>query len=96
MRPVQESTKVIPLVHAPHVHPVAHAERHALRKIDVVGDEQGPAITDVDDEALVAGAVVIIRQQASDEAGHFDPLAFITFRERSVQTDALVLILIGL
>lgn len=62
MGPVNQPAQIIPLVHAPHVHAVAHPERDAFREIQVVRDEQRLAIACVDDEALMAGTVIIVRQ----------------------------------
>ena len=73
VRPVQESAEIVPFVQAAHAHAVAHAEWHAFSKVGVVGDQQGLAIADVDDEALVPGAIMVIRQKAADEARDFDP-----------------------
>lgn len=85
MCPVHEAAKVIPLVHATHLHPVAHTQGDALCEVDVMRDEQRSAIADIDYETLMSRAVIVIRQQASDEASHFDPLAVIAFRERLIQ-----------
>jgi hypothetical protein len=38
-----------------------------------VGDQQGLPVADVDDEALMTRIVVIITQEAADEARDFDP-----------------------
>ena len=60
MSPVNEPAQIIPLVHAPNRDAVTHAERHALSNIEVMGDQQRPAIADIDNETLVAGAIVVI------------------------------------
>ena len=60
MRPVHQTTQLIPLVHTTNEDPVAHAERNALRQIDVMRDQERAAIADIDDESLVPGAVVVI------------------------------------
>ncbi len=57
---MHESAKLVPFIHAPHLNAIAHAKRHALCEVDVVGDQQRPAIADIDDEALMARTVVII------------------------------------
>ncbi len=54
MRPVNETAQVIPLVHASYAYTITHTEWDAIREVDVMRDQQGPAITDVDDEALVS------------------------------------------
>lgn len=60
VRPVHKAAKVIPFEHSPNVHAIAHANRHAFGKFNIVGDEQRYAIADINDEALVTGTVVII------------------------------------
>ena len=80
MGPVHETTEIVPLVHAAHLDTITHADRHAFGKVNVVRDQQGLPIADVDDEALVARAIVVIRNQAADEASDFDPPPIITFR----------------
>ncbi len=78
MGPVDEATQVIPLVHTPYPHPVTHPEWNAIGEINVVGNQQRPAGTDVDDEALMTGTVIVIRQKPPDEACNFDPAAIIS------------------
>ena len=73
VRPVQQAAQVVPLVQAAHAHAVAHADGHAICDVDVVRYEQRLAIADVNNEALVACAVLVIRQKAADEARDFDP-----------------------
>ena len=73
VRPVQESAEIVPFVQAAHAHAVAHAEGHAFSKVGIVRDQQRLAIADVDDEALVPRAIMVIRQKAADEARDFDP-----------------------
>ena len=81
VRPVHQAAEIIPLIHPAYPNAIAKAERHAFRDIGVVGDQQCPAITYVDDEPLVTRAVVIIRQKAADEAIDFDPPPIVTFGE---------------
>ena len=73
VRPVQQTTEVIPFVQAAHPHAIAHAEWHAISNVDVVRYEQRLAVADVDNKALVAGAALVVRQKAADEARDFDP-----------------------
>ena len=54
MRPVHETAEVVPLVHASYAHAIAHTEWDAIGEIDIVCDQKGPAIADVDDESLVS------------------------------------------
>ena len=62
MSPVHQAAEIVPLVHAPKANPVAHSQRHALREIDIVCDKQGLAPGQLEDEALVTGIIVIVRQ----------------------------------
>ena len=91
MRPVDETAEVIPLVHAAHVDAITHAERHAFGEINIVCDQQCPAIANIDDEALVARAVVIVRQQSPNEARDLDPFTVIAPGESFVQSRALII-----
>jgi hypothetical protein len=74
---MHQATKIIPLVHATHVHTIAHTERHSFGQIDVVCDQQATSIANVDDESLVSRAIIIIRQQASNEASNLYPATVI-------------------
>ena len=78
MRPMHKSTQVVPFVHAPNLHPVAHPEWNAIGEVNVVGNQQRPAGANVDDEALMTGTVIIIRQKPPNEASNFDPAAIIS------------------
>ena len=78
MGPVDETTQVIPFVHTPYPHPVTHPEWNAIGEVDVVGNQQRPAGANVDDEALMTGTVIVIRQKPPDEASNFDPAAIIS------------------
>ena len=80
MGPVHEAAKIIPLIHAAHVDAITHADRHAFREIDVVGDQQGLAVADIDNEALVSRIVVVVTQEAADEARDFDPPPIVLLR----------------
>ncbi len=53
VRPVHQPTQLIPLVHTADMDPVAHADRHALGEIDVMGNKQRATAADVEYEALV-------------------------------------------
>ena len=58
--PMHESTQVVPLIHATHVHPIAHAQWDTFREIDVVRYKQRPAIACIDNEPLVTRAFIVI------------------------------------
>ena len=77
VRPVHETTEIIPLVDAAHLYPVTDAERHALGKIQVVGDQQGLPIADIDDETLVALLADVVGQEPPDQALDLDPAAVV-------------------
>ena len=81
VRPVHEAAELIPFVYATHLHPVAHPERHASGEIEVVRNQQGLPVADVDDEALVAFLVDIVGQEPPDLALDFDPAAVVLFRQ---------------
>ena len=73
MRPVHESAEIVPLVQSSHPHAIAHAERNSLGEVDVVDNQEGLVVANIDDESLVRRPLVIVRQQAADEARDFDP-----------------------
>ena len=79
--PVNEAAEIVPLVQATNLHAVTHTERHAFCEVEVVCDQQGLPIADIDDETLVTGTVLIVGQQAADEASDFNPPPVITFRK---------------
>jgi len=85
MRPVHESPQVIPLIHAADMDTIAHAQRYAPGEVEVVRDQQCSAITNIENKALVARAVIVVRQQARYEACDFDPLPGVAFVECSTQ-----------
>ena len=60
MGPVNESAKLVPLVHAPNLDAIAHAERHAFGEVEIVRNQQRPVVADINDETLVARAFVVI------------------------------------
>jgi len=68
VRPVDQATKVIPFIHAADQHAITHSHRHSFGQAEIVCNQQRCPVADIDDEALVAGTVVIIRQQARHEA----------------------------
>jgi hypothetical protein len=63
MRPVHEATQVIPPVHPPKLNAITHTERHSLRELYIVGDQQRLPVGQLQNEALVSRPVVIVRQQ---------------------------------
>ena len=73
MRPVHQSTEIVPLVHAADLYSIPYTDGHSLRQINIVCDKQGLAVTDVDDKALVTRSVVIIRQQSRHNTLDVDP-----------------------
>ncbi len=81
MRPVHETPQIVPLVLPAHVDAIAETNRHAFREIEIVGDQQCCAVTDVDDEPLVTSVVGVVTQKAADEARDFDPPPVIAFAE---------------
>ncbi len=81
MSPVHEPSKLVPLVHTTHFDAIADAKRHAFGQIEIMRDQQRPAVTDIDDESLVTRAVIVVMQEAADEAFYFGPPPIIAFPE---------------
>jgi len=77
MCPVHEAAQVIPFIHAPNLHAIAHTNRNAFGQVDVVCDEQRYAVTNIEDETLVTRTVIVIRQQSRHNALDLDPGACI-------------------
>jgi len=73
VRPVHESAEVVPLEHAPESHPVAEADRDPFREIDVVRYQNRLPVRQLQDESLMARALVVIRDQPLDESGVLYP-----------------------
>jgi hypothetical protein len=92
--PVNETAQVVPLVHAPDMHAITHPDRNALGQVDIVSDEQGCAVADIDNEALVARTIVVVRQQPRHEALNLDPGSRITFIEPNTQATPLLLFIV--
>lgn len=61
MRPVHQAAEVVPLVDATDCHAISHAKRHATGQVDVMRDQQRLMLTDINNEALVALAIVVVR-----------------------------------
>jgi hypothetical protein len=57
---VHKAAQVIPFEHAPNAHTVTHTDRHTFGEVDIVCNKQRYAVADIDDEALVARAIVVI------------------------------------
>jgi hypothetical protein len=53
VRPVQQASEFIPLVHTAKLNPIADADRQSVGEIDVVRNQQGLAVTHIEDETLV-------------------------------------------
>jgi hypothetical protein len=66
--PVHESAEIVPLEHTPESHAVAQADRDPFRQIDVVSNQQGLAVSQLQDESLMAVALIVIRDQPLDES----------------------------
>jgi hypothetical protein len=73
VRPVHEATVLIPFVDAAKCDPVTQADWHAQREFEVVRDQQSLAPGQLHYEALVPGAIVIVRDQSHHEARVLDP-----------------------
>lgn len=84
MRPMHQSTQLVPLVHTANVNSIAQPDRHAFREVDVVRNQECAMIPDIKNESLMPGTLVVIAEQTLDEAGNFDPVASIVFRQCAV------------
>lgn len=73
VRPVHQAALIIPFVNAAEADSITHANRHALRQVEVVRNQQRLAPRQLQYEPLVPDALVIVRNQADDVAGIFDP-----------------------
>ena len=85
VRPVQKSAEIVPLVKATHVNAITHAHRDALGQLEIVRDQQCLSLAYSDNETLVT-RLVIVGQQAPDEARDFDPPPVIAFREANASS----------
>jgi len=61
VRPVHKAAQVIPFEHAPNVHTITHPHRHTFGELNIVCNKQRYAVADIDDKALVARAIIVIR-----------------------------------
>jgi hypothetical protein len=67
VRPVDRATLGIPLVDAAERHDIAYGETSDARgDVDVVRDEERLAGVQTQDEALVPGALVVVREDPDD------------------------------
>ena len=60
VRPVHQAAKIIPLVHTPKPNSVTDPEWYSPREVDVMRDQHGLPAGELQDEALVAGFVMVI------------------------------------
>jgi hypothetical protein len=60
--PVHQSAEVVPFIHTAKPNPVPNAKRYPVGEINVVGDKQRLPPRQLQDEALVPGILVVIRQ----------------------------------
>lgn len=84
MRPVYETTSVIPLVFAKKRDRVAKSQKfNTWRQIDVVGDKQRLAGFKFKDESLMPAAVIVIRQDSSHGTSPLNLVSSSPFADRS-------------
>ena len=81
MGPVNETTKVVPLVHAAHFDAIAHSHRHPLSDIDVMNNEQRLLPATIDDKALVTRSIMIVMKQTDHVTLAGNPIAVIARRQ---------------
>lgn len=75
MRPVDEATELIPLVHAPETHPIPDADRNPVGEIDIVSNQHRLPVAHIEDETLVPRSFVVVGHDTTNDAGPFDPRA---------------------
>ncbi len=73
--PVDDATTVIGFVTTVNRQAVAGLQRHPVGEVDIVCNQQGSSIGHSQDEALMPGAFVIIRQRTFDSSRYRDPFA---------------------
>jgi len=62
MRPMHQTTELVPLVHAAKFDSIAQADRHALRQVNVVRNQQRLSIRQGQDESLMSRPLVVVGQ----------------------------------
>ena len=60
VRPMHQTAKLIPFVHAAKLHAIAKSKRYAFRQIYIVRDQQRLAARQLQNKTLVAGAVPVV------------------------------------
>jgi len=68
VRPVHQSAAFVPLVHTAKSQSIAEADRNPVGQIDIVGDQERMAIAQLEDHALMARAISVVRQQTPDDS----------------------------
>ena len=53
VRPMHQTAKFIPFVHATKMHAITHADRYSLRQINVMCDQQRLAVFQLRNETLM-------------------------------------------
>ena len=79
MRPVHEAAQLVPFIEPAETDPVADGDRDPGCNVDVVRDQQRIPVSKLQYEALVTCPVIVVRNQAFDEARVFDPTSGIAF-----------------
>jgi hypothetical protein len=70
---VHEPTLLVPLVEPANAYAVADAEWHASGHGEIVRNKHRLAAAQPDHEALVPGAMYVVRNEPHDETGLLDP-----------------------
>ena len=68
VRPVHQAALAIPLENAAESDPVAHTDRDAPGQVEVVSNQQGLAPGQLQDESLMPGATIVVRDKPHDIA----------------------------
>lgn len=61
MRPVHETAQIVPFIHAPDLDAIAQSYGYRVSEVDIVRDQQRCTAADINDEALVARTIIVIR-----------------------------------
>ena len=85
---MHHAAQLLPLVHAAKSNPVADAERYPFCKIGIVGNQDGLAVADIQDETLMTAAIAVIRKEPNHKARTLDPGIGILLAECAFQVTA--------
>ena len=73
--PVNQAAEIVPFIHAAKRDPIANADRHALGQVNIVSNQHGLPVAHVQDKSLMTRAVIIVADNAGNNARAFNPCA---------------------